>query len=208
MKKLLSFLMVLCVLFAFIACDNGNGGSDNGNEEITTVNKEKEALSSSFSDCTTPVEPPTVIVFSDGKWTIKDFIPTETEGLSTVRTIKATGVNGERTFTSGYGKTTADLAILEKDNPEFLAALESASDEEKTEMLKDEIGDTAFCIWDGLSVTIIEDFSEEDLAAMESGMDFSTLPDYAVVKTNANNTKYVITIEVDDLKEELYISKD
>lgn len=31
MKKILPFLMVLMVLFPFVACDNGNGGSSGGN---------------------------------------------------------------------------------------------------------------------------------------------------------------------------------
>ena len=32
MKKILPFLMVLMVLFAFVACDNGNGGGDTGGD--------------------------------------------------------------------------------------------------------------------------------------------------------------------------------
>jgi len=49
---------------------------------------------------------------------------------------------------------------------------------------------------------------KEDLDDMAEELDFSKLPSDAVVKSNADNTKYVIIIEYEDDKEEIYISKD
>ena len=207
MKKILPFLMILMVLFTFVACDNGNGGGDEG---ITSIDKEKETVAASFADCTTVLDSETEITISDGNWTVKAFMSFDEMGMQQGMTAKATAEGGVFTFTSGSSKATVDYAVMLKDSPEALEMLKQLSDEEKTAMMSEseEMLEGATVEWDGLKATMSVPLGEEDLAEMQEEMDFSTLPEDAVVKTNDDNTKYVIIIEDDGKKEEYYISKD
>jgi len=204
MKKILTFLMIVMALFAFISCDNGNGGNPG------TDNTDPDKVAATFSDCTTVVNSTEGITLSDGNWTVTAFEP-EDEGWSSSMIIKATVKDGVKTFTSGTETIKMDCAIKFKDNPEVLEALEGLSDDEKTKMMEEMQGEKpegAKVEWDGLKIIMTMSIEKEDLDDMAEELDFSKLPSDAVVKSNADNTKYVIIIEYEDDKEEIYISKD
>lgn len=204
MKKILTFLMIVMALFAFISCDNGNGGNPG------TDNTDPDKVAATFSDCTTVVNSTEGITLSDGNWTVTAF-ETEDEGWSSSMIIKATVKDGVNTFISGTETIKMDYAIMLKDDPEALEALEGLSDDEKTKMMEEMQGEKpegAKVEWDGLKIIMTMSIEKEDLDDMAEEMDLSKLPPDAVVKSNADNTKYVIIIEYEDDKEEIYISKD
>ena len=189
MKKILTFLMVFVALFTFVACDTGNSSSGNGgNGTSNDVAKE-------FADCTTDVDVENMVI-SDGNWTVIE-IQQNTGGILSLK-LQATVEDDYFTYTSGTAAYIADVSITFKDNPELLNRLKNAkNDEEKTAImieLQGEMPEGATLTWDGLIGTMTQPLDQEDLDDY-SDMQFSLLSeDGTVIKTNADKTKYVISI--------------
>ena len=183
MKKILTFLMVFVALFTFVACDTGNSSSGNGgNGTSNDVAKE-------FADCTTDVDFENV-VFSNGNWTVIG-IQQRTEGIASVK-LQAIAKDNSFTYTSGTGANIIDASIMFEEYPEHLDALRNAkNDEEKTAMSFGGLPEGATVTWDGLIATMTFPLSQEDLEADD--YKFSSFPEDAVVKCNADKTKYVIS---------------
>jgi len=194
MKKLFKITaLIAATVFAcaFFGCSNGNSSDDNNS---TTV---------SFDDCTTTV---TEVSLADGNWTLK--ITQSADGMSSEINIKATASNGSYTYKSGSGTETVDLSkILEE---EELAEFNALSADEKKQTLIEEMNcpEDATITFNGNSVTIKASLSTEDLAAIQSAYDLSSIPSEAIIKTNSDKTKYTITLSDDGMTMVFYISKD
>ena len=197
MKKILTFLMVFVALFTFVACDTGNSSSGNGgNGTSNDVAKE-------FADCTTDVDFENV-VFSNGNWNVIG-IQQRTEGIASVK-LQATAKDNSFTYTSGTGANIIDASIMFEEYPEHLDALRNAkNDEEKTAMSFGGMPEGATVTWDGLIATMTFPLSQEDLEA--DVYKFSSFPEDAVVKCNADKTKYVISITHEEGPVTYYIEK-
>lgn len=195
MKKILTFLMVFVALFTFVACDTGNsssGNGGNGTSNVETINPDNVAKE--FADCTTDVDVENMEI-SDGSWTVIE-IQQSTGGILSLK-LQATVEDDYFTYTSGTAAYIVDVSITFKDNPELLNRLKNAkNDEEKTAImieLQGEMPEGATLTWDGLIGTMTQPLDQEDLEDY-SDMQFSSLPNFAVVKCNADKTKYVISI--------------
>ena len=207
MKKILTLLMIFVALFTFVACDTVNSSSGNGGNG-TIINP----VAKEFADCTTDVDVEDMVI-SDGNWTVIEIYP-DTEMLQSV-TLQATVEDNYFTYTSGTQACIFDASIMFEENTELLDALRNAeNDEEKTAIMIEEEGEMpegATLTWDGLIGTMTQPLDQEDLDDC-SDMQFSSLPEFAVVKCNADKTKYVISItyEVDEIEvtETYYLEKN
>lgn len=189
-SKTVAVLSALLLAAAFIGCSNPNSSDDSG----TSV---------SFDDCTTTA---TEVTFADGNWSIKYVITGD--GMSGEMNIKATAADGNYTFTSGAGTQTVDLSkMMDADE---LAAFNAMTAEQKKAAIIEEMQppENAEVTFNGTVVTIKAAMSTTDLAEMQKDMDLSTLPSSAVIKTNADNTKYTINFTVSGITYAIYISKD
>ena len=164
MKKILPILLSL---FSFVACDNVS----NNNAEFVPI--DTEAVT---TECTTTVEDPSTIVLSDGTWSITQIqkhtrYKTSTESIYTV-----VAEQGSYTFT--YAKLTQTMDCT------------NMSDEEIEEIKNETTPPGASVTWNNdNTVTLSMVATEEDLSRM--GLNFSTFSG-TDVKTNADNTKYVV----------------
>ena len=195
MKKILTFLMVFVALFTFVACDTGNSSSGNGGNGTSNVEIiNPDDVAKEFADCTTDVDVENMVI-SDGSWTVIG-IHSDTEMLQSF-TLQATVNDNYFTYTSGTAAYIVDVSIMLEDEPELLDELRNANDEEKTAFMIELMGEMpegATLTWDGLIGTMTQPLSQEDLEDY-SDMQFSSLPeDGTVIKTNADKTKYVISI--------------
>ena len=182
--------MIFVALFTFVACDTGNsssGNGGNGTSNVETINPDNVAKE--FADCTTDVDVENMEI-SDGSWT-------QSTGEILSLKLQATVEDDYFTYTSGTAAYIVDVSITFKDNPELLNRLKNAkNDEEKTAImieLQGEMPEGATLTWDGLIGTMTQPLDQEDLEDY-SDMQFSSLPNFAVVKCNADKTKYVISI--------------
>ncbi len=190
--NLMATLFCMVMLVFTVACDNGNGGNGGA----------------SFDDCDQVAEE---IVLSDGEWTVKGVMVSEEEGASSEVTMQATVESNEYTFTSGTYTTTMDFAVMFEDSPEALEMFNSLSDAQKNAMFLEgaDLQEGTSVTWNGTKVTMSGSIPEEELAGYKEEFDFDSLFDSdCVVKTNADNTKYVITYEEAGYKEEYFISKN
>ena len=187
MKKILTFLMIFVALFTFVACDTGNSSSGNGgNGTSNDVAKE-------FADCTTDVNVENMVI-SDGNWTVIGIQPDAEMFQSVTVTLQATVKDNYFTYTSGTATSIVDASIMLEEYPETLEALRNAkNDEEKTAIMFGGMPEGATVTWDGLIATMTYPLSQEDFEDY-SDMQFSSLPEFAVVKSNADKTKYVISM--------------
>ena len=195
MKKILTFLMIFVALFTFFACDTGNSSSGNGGNGTSNVEIiNPDDVAKEFADCTTDVDVENMVI-SDGNWTVIG-IQQDTGMLSSL-TLQATVKDDYFTYTSGTQAGIVDVSIMYKEDPELLDALRNAkNDEEKTAIMIEVMGELpegATLTWDGLTYTGTSPLNQEDLEEC-SDMQFSSLPEFAVVKCNADKTKYVISI--------------
>jgi len=195
MKKILTFLMIFVALFTFVACDTGNsssGNGGNGTSNVETINPDDVAKE--FADCTTDVDVENMEI-SDGSWTVIG-IQQSTEGILS-RKLQATVKDNSFTYTSGTATVSYDVSKMFEEDTELLDALRNAkNDEEKTAIMIEVMGEMpegATLTWDGLIATMTQPLDQEDLEDC-SDMQFSSLPEFAVVKSNADKTKYVISI--------------
>lgn len=205
MKKILTFLMIFVALFTFVACDTGNSSSGNGgNGTSNDVAKE-------FADCTTDVNVENMVI-SDGNWTVIGIQPDAEMFQSVTVTLQATVKDNYFTYTSGTATSIVDASIMLEEYPETLEALRNAkNDEEKTAIMFGGMPEGATVTWDGLIATMTYPLSQEDFEDSEE-MQFSSLPEFAVVKSNADKTKYVISITYEyagsEVTETYYIEKN
>ena len=195
MKKILTFLMVFVALFTFVACDTGNsssGNGGNGTSNVEIINPDN--LAKEFADCTTDVDVENMVI-SDGNWTVIE-IQQRTEGIASVK-LQATVEDDYFTYTSGTAAYIVDVSIMFKEDTELLEELRDANDEEKTAIMIESQGgmpEGATLTWNGLIGTMTQPLAQEDLEDY-SDRQFSSLPeDGTVIKTNADKTKYVISI--------------
>ena len=138
---------------------------------------------SSFADCTSTA---TEVTLADGNWTLKHVM--NGDGVSLEKNIKATVTNGSYSFTSGTGTLSADLSQAQGG-----------------------IGGVpkgATVTRDGTKVTATGAYDAEELAEMQSRMDLSELPNSATIKTNSDNTKYIISYTEEGITYTIYVSKD
>lgn len=190
-SKTVAVLSALLLAAAFIGCSNPNSSDDSG----TSV---------SFDDCTTTA---TEVTFADGNWSIKYVITGD--GMSGEANIKATAADGNYTFTSGTGTQTVDLSKM-MDADELTAFNAMTTEQKKAAIIKEMYApENAKVTFNGNVVTIkAAMMSTTDLAEMQKNMDLSTLPSSAVIKTNADNTKYTISFTESGIIYAIYISKD
>lgn len=195
MKKLFKITaLIAATVFAcaFFGCSNGNSSDDNNS---TTV---------SFDDCTTTV---TEVSLADGNWTVK--VVMNDERNSGEMNIKAIVSNGSYSFTSGTGTQTIDLAT--QMSAEELNAFNKLTDEEKKQIIEkmsSSAPEGATVTINGTKVTITAALDAKTLAEMQLSMDLSELPSNANLKTNSDNTKYIIYYTEDGMTVTIYISKD
>ena len=190
MKKILTFLMVFVALFTFVACDTGNSSSGNENGIVNP-----DSIAEEFKECATTVDPSELSI-TDGNWTVIGI--QQYTGMLSSLTLQATVKDDYFTYTSGTQAGIGDASIMLEDEPEVLDALRNAkNDEEKTAImieLQGEMPEGATLTWDGLIGTMTQPLDQEDLDDY-SDMQFSLLSeDGTVIKTNADKTKYVISI--------------
>ena len=212
MKKILPILMVFVALFTFVACDTGNSSSGNGsNGGNVTVNPDKVA--EEFKECATTIDP-SEFSLVDGSWTVIG-LQTNTGMIDSI-TLQATAKDSYFTYTSGTEVTIVDVSIMFEEEPEILDALKNAkTDEEKTAILIELMGEMpegATLTWNGLTGTMTYPLNQDDLEDYSERLQFSTLPEYAVVKCNAEKTKYVISITYElagrEVTETYYLEKN
>lgn len=197
MKKILPILMVLVALFTFVACDTGNSSSGNGGNGTSNVEIiNPDDVAKEFADCTTDVVDFKNEEVSDGSWTVIG-LQTNTGMIDSFR-LQGTAKDGYFTYTSGTEVNIVDVSIMLEGEPEILDALKNAkTDEEKTAIMIELMGEMpegATLAWDGLTGSMTYPLNQDDLEDYSEDIQFSTLPEYAVVKCNADKTKYVISI--------------
>ena len=205
MKKILTFLMIFVALFTFVACDTGNsssGNGGNGTSNVETINPDDVAKE--FADCTTDVDVENMVI-SDGNWTVIGIYP-DTGRLQSV-TLQATVKDNSFTYTSGTRASIFDASIMFKEDPELLEKLRNAKNDEEKNALFVGMPEGTTLTWDGLICTMTQPLVQEDLDDY-SDMQFSSLPEFAVVKCNADKTKYVISIAGSEVTETYYIEKN
>lgn len=191
MKKILTFLMVFVALFTFVACDTGNSSSGNGGNGTSNVEIIiPDDVAKEFADCTTDVDGENVVI-SDGNWTVI-YIQPDGEMLISC-TLQATVEDNYFTYTSGTRTSIVDASIELEEDPELLDALKNAENDEEKTAIMGAMSEGATVTWDGLIATVTYPLSQELLKDFET-MQISSLLEYAVVKCNANKTKYVISI--------------
>ena len=161
--------------------------NDGQEYEFDTIWSEQKVFDSSadaisFDDCTTPA---TEVTLADGNWTIK-YVMNDV-GVSVEANIKATVTNGSYSFTSGTGTLSADLSKVQGG----IGAPEGAT-----------------VTYNGTIVTVTAAYDAEELAEMQSSMDLSELPNCATIKTNSDNTKYIISYTEEGITYTIYVSKD
>lgn len=199
MKKILPILMIFVALFTFVACDTGNSSSGNGGNGTSNVEIiNPDDVAKEFADCTTDVDFENVVI-SDGSWTV---IFSETYlGETDLGILQGTAKDSKFTYTSGTIRMIGDCEIGYIDEPETLAALKKASsDEEKTAIVFGELTEGETVTWDGLTFTLTFHCNSKDLEeCTEKFQPYDLFNDGgAVIKTNADKTKYTITISYTD----------
>ena len=171
MKKILPLLLSL---FAFVACDNVS------NNNADSVSIDTEAVT---AECTTTVEDPTTIVLSDGTWSIVLISKSLNSKYSAKQdcTIEAK----EGIYTATYFKQTDTFDLSDSSDEEI---------EELKNKTNEELGypSDASVIWNNdktLTISLIA--TKEQLHNRGQNFNFSTFSG-TDVKTNADNTKYVV----------------
>lgn len=183
MKKLLKLITMLFLASAMVISCGGGSGSD----------------VPSTSDCTETVS---TLELSDGEWTV--YMNATADYISMEMELEATVTNGAYEFTSGEGSMTVDMekGFEEMGMPEeAIEEFKNMSDKEKNAMLEamgDEILEGYDVSWDGLTLNVDITDSADILADMEGMLDTEDMPDDAVIKTNADKTKYTINFSLDD----------
>jgi hypothetical protein len=110
-------------------------------------------------------------------------------------TLEATVTNGAYEFTSGESSMSMDMGKgMSEEDIEYFGNM---SDEQKNAFLEqsgEEIPEGWKVSWDGLTLNMEGPLSPDELAGMKNDFNLENIPDDAVIKTNANKTKYTINI--------------
>lgn len=188
-RKLISMLVALmaCTL---IAC-SGSSSSDDDDAPSAPID-------AAFRDCTRTVSD---ITLSDGSWTLK--VAANESGFAADSIISLTASNGSYTFNSGSATSETEL------DRTTLAVINSLSQAERDEFLRDMASESeaSDITLRGNKIITTTTMSRSDLQEMQSSFDLNSFPPSVTVKTNADNTKYVIT-NSQDRSTVMYLSKN
>lgn len=188
-RKLISMLVALmaCTL---IACSDSSSSDD---DDVPPA-----PIDAAFRDCTRPVSD---ITLSDGSWTLK--VAANESGFAADSIISLTASNGSYTFNSGSATSETEL------DRTTLAVINSLSQAERDEFLRDMASESeaSDITLRGNKIITTTTMSRSDLQEMQSSFDLNSFPPSVTVKTNADNTKYVIT-NSQDRSTVMYLSKN
>lgn len=189
-RKLISMLVALmaCTL---IAC-SGSSSSDDDDDDASIP------VETAFRDCTRTVSN---VTLSDGSWTLK--VAANGSGFAADSIISLTASNGSYTFNSGSATSEMEL------DRTTLAVINSLSQAERDEFLRDMASESeaSDITLRGNKIITTTTMSRSDLQEMQEEFDLNSFPPSVTVKTNADNTKYVIT-NSQDRSTVMYLSKN
>lgn len=190
-RKLISMIVALMAC-TFIACSGGSNSSDDDDDDASFL------AGTAFSDCSRTVSD---ITLSDGSWTLK--VAANESGFAADSIISLTASNGSYTFNSGSATSEMEL------DRTTLAVINSLSQAERDEFLRDMASESeaSDITLRGNKIITTTTMSRSDLQEMQSSFDLNSFPPSVTVKTNADNTKYVIT-NSQDRSTVIYISKN
>lgn len=190
-RKLISMIVALMAC-TFIACSGGSSSSDDDDDDASFL------AGTAFSDCSRTVSD---ITLSDGSWTLK--IAANESGFAADSIISLTASNGSYTFNSGSATSEMEL------DRTTLAVINSLSQAERDEFLRDMASESeaSDITLRGNKIITTTTMSRSDLQEMQEEFDLNSFPPSVTVKTNADNTKYVIT-NSQDRSTVMYLSKN
>ena len=191
-RKLISMIVALMAC-TFIACSGGSSSSDDDDDDASFL------AGTAFSDCSRTVSN---ITLSDGSWTLRT--ATNLDGYGGADSnVNLTASNGRYTCTSGSATVTMVL-----DNASA-ALVNSMPQEDKDAWLREMASEypNSQATLRGNKILITTPMTQADLQEMQEEFDLNSFPPSVTVKTNADNTKYVIT-NSQDRSTVIYISKN
>lgn len=190
-RKLISMLVALMAC-TFIACSGGSSSSDDDDDDASFL------AGTAFSDCSRTVSD---ITLSDGSWTLK--IAANESGFAADSIISLTASNGSYTFNSGSATSETEL------DRTTLAVINSLSQAERDEFLRDMASESeaSDITLRGNKIITTTTMSRSDLQEMQEEFDLNSFPPSVTIRTNSDNTKYVIT-NSQDRSTVIYISKN
>ncbi|MBO4387354.1 MAG: hypothetical protein J5817_10140 [Treponema sp.] len=190
-RKLISMIVALMAC-TFIACSGGSSSSDDDDDDASFL------AGTAFSDCSRTVSN---ITLSDGSWTLKT--TTNESGISGDSTFNLTASGGSYTFTSG--SVTSEMEM----DRTSLAVINSLTQEERDSFLRDLASESegSDITLRGNKIVSTTQMSRADLAEMQRDFDFNSFPPSVTIRTNSDNTKYVITNSADP-NSVIYLSKN
>lgn len=188
-RKLISMLVALmaCTL---IACSDSSSSDDD--------DAPSAPIDAAFRDCTRTVSD---ITLSDGSWTLK--VAANESGFAADSIISLTASNGSYTFNSGSATSETEL------DRTTLAVINSLSQAERDEFLRDMASESeaSDITLRGNKIITTTTMSRSDLQEMQEEFDLNSFPPSVTIRTNSDNTKYVIT-NSQDRSTVIYISKN
>ena len=167
-----------------------------------------------FSECSETVDS---VVMTDGTWTITNSDSGSMYGISYKEDmkLKATVANNDYTFTSGtavIAMKTKDVLREEYEDYKTLPAaykkmIEDKMKEEMEEMLSS-MGTVTKSTMNDENITVELELSNTLLSYMKSSLNLNNLPSGTVIKTNKENTKYILEVPMNGKTVTYYASKD
>ncbi|MBR0475898.1 MAG: hypothetical protein IJJ66_03680 [Treponema sp.] len=188
-RKLISMLVALMAC-TFIACSDSSSSDDD--------DAPSAPIDAAFRDCTRTVSD---ITLSDGSWTLK--VAANESGFAADSIISLTASNGSYTFNSGSATSETEL------DRTTLAVINSLSQAERDEFLRDMASESeaSDITLRGNKIITTTTMSRSDLQEMQSSFDLNSFPPSVTIRTNSDNTKYVIT-NSQDRSTVMYLSKN
>ncbi len=189
-RKLISMLVALMAC-TFIACSDSSSSDDDDDDASIPVE-------TAFRDCTRTVSN---VTLSDGSWTLK--VAANESGFAADSIISLTASNGSYTFNSGSATSETEL------DRTTLAVINSLSQAERDEFLRDMASESeaSDITLRGNKIITTTTMSRSDLQKMQSSFDLNSFPPSVTIRTNSDNSKYVITNR-DDPSSVIYLSKN
>ncbi len=167
-----------------------------------------------FSECSETVDS---VVMTDGTWTITNSDSGSIYGISYKEDmkLKATVANNDYTFTSGTAvivMSTKDVLGEEYEEYKSLPAsykkmMENEMKAEMEEMLSS-MGTVTKSTMNDENITVELELSNTLLSYMKSSLNLNNLPSGTVIKTNKENTKYILEVPMNGKTVTYYASKD
>lgn len=188
-RKLISMLVAL-IACTLIACSDSSSSDDD--------DAPSAPIDAAFRDCTRTVSD---ITLSDGSWTLK--VAANESGFAADSIISLTASNGSYTFNSGSATSEMEL------DRTTLAVINSLSQAERDEFLRDMASESeaSDITLRGNKIITTTTMSRSDLQEMQSSFDLNSFPPSVTIRTNSDNTKYVIT-NSQDRSTVMYLSKN